>query len=161
MKKYQGKGGNISNVKWTGFRWKLSRTDGNSDTHGHPDISCDKPILSYLFLARTRRKCCILLTENCSLCLHQTFSWKSHTSFFPASSKCPNPQNRLNLQEPGDPEAASAAASIFQLKLCLSRHQNNEEIPHFWAGQWNKTEKEIACTTRGGRLLPVSLLILG
>lgn len=103
----------------------------------------------------------LYFTENCSLCLHQTFSWKSHISFFPASSKCPNPQNRRNLQEPGDLEAASAAASFFQLKLCLSWRQKNDEIPHFWAGWWKRTEKEIACTTRGGRLLPVSLLILG
>lgn len=91
VKYYHGKGGPMCNGKWTGFRRKLSGTNGNSDTHVHPDICCDK----YLFPARTlktRRKCCILLLKIVAFACIKPSPGNKRSSFFPVSSKCSNPQ---------------------------------------------------------------------
>lgn len=135
----------MSNGKWTGLRWKLSGTNGNRDTHVHPDISCDKHVLLYLFPARTlktRGKYCILLWKIAAFaCIKPSpGNHTIHFSLYHQNVQIPKSQG--NLQQPEDPEAGSAAASCFQLKICLCHPQKNEETAHFWAGWWKRTEKE-------------------
>lgn len=94
----------MSNGKWTDLRWKLSGMNGNSDTHVHPDVSCDKPVLSYLFPARilkTARKCCILLLKIAAFaCIKPSLEI---TQFiFPyiiKTSKSPNPEEICQSQK--------------------------------------------------------------
>lgn len=128
--------------KWTGLGWKLSGTNGNSDTHVHPDISCNKCVLMYFFPARTlkaRRKCCILLLKIAAFACIKPSPGNHTVHFSLHHQNVQIPKSRGNLQEPEDPEAGSAAALSIHPKFCLSRQQKNEETAHFW---WNRIKKE-------------------
>lgn len=122
----------MSNGKWTSLRWKLSGKNGNNDTHVHPDMICDGHVLKYLSTAntlKTRRKCCILLPKIAAFARIEPSPGNDTVHFSRYQQNVQIPKSRGNLQEPGDLEAGSEAASCSQLKFCLSRHQKNKETP--------------------------------